>query len=160
MVVPLALVLLSVSGCAQRVREGEGIRLLTREVSLGKIHPGIIVESLTVSPDGKHFAYVARRGGKWFVVVDGKEGKEYDEIGEGTPIFSPDSKHFAYVARRGGRWFVVVDGKEGKEYDGIGKGTLVFSPDSKHLAYEAMRGGKSFVVVDGKEGKEYFGNGE
>jgi len=93
MVVPLALVLLLllVSGCAQRVREGEGIRLLTREVSLGKIHPGSIVESLTVSPDSKHFAYVARRGEKQFVVVDGEEGKEYDGIGEGTLIFSPDA---------------------------------------------------------------------
>jgi hypothetical protein len=59
-------------------REGKGIKLLTREVSLGKIHPGIIVETLTVSPDSKHYAYVAKRGEKWLVALDGEEGKEYD----------------------------------------------------------------------------------
>jgi hypothetical protein len=74
----LVLLLLLVSGYAQREREGEGIRLLTREVSLGKIHPGIIVESLVVSPDSKRVAYVANRGKKRFVVLDGEEGKEYD----------------------------------------------------------------------------------
>jgi hypothetical protein len=68
--VPLVLFLLLVSGCAQR--------LLTREVSLGKIHLSIIGKSLTVSPDSKHYAYVANRGKKRFVVVDGEEGKEYD----------------------------------------------------------------------------------
>jgi hypothetical protein len=36
--------------------------LLTREVSLGKRNPGIIVWSLSVSPDSKHVAYVAKRG--------------------------------------------------------------------------------------------------
>jgi len=101
MVVPLALVLLSVSGCAQRVREGEGIRLLTREVSLGKIHPGIIVESLTVSPDGKHFAYMARRGGKWFVVIDGEEGKEYDGFLLGSKLVFDSPKSFHTLAIRG-----------------------------------------------------------
>jgi len=116
------------------VREDEGIRLLTREVSLGKIHPGIIVESLVVSPDSKHLAYVAVRGEKQFVVVDGEEGKEYDGIGAGTLIFSPDSKHLAYGAERGEKWLVVVDGKEGKEYDGFLRGSkLVFdSPKSFH----------------------------
>jgi len=56
-----------------------------------------------------------------FVVVDGKEGKEYDGIVAGSLKFSPDSKHLAYVAVRGEKRFVVVDGKEGKEYDGIGQ---------------------------------------
>jgi hypothetical protein len=146
MVVPLALVLLSVSGYAQRVREGEGIRLLTREVSLGRIRLGIIVESLTVSPDSKHLAYVARRGEKLFVVVDGKEGKEYDGIGAGTLIFSPDSKHLAYVAIRGEKRFVVVDGKEGKEYDFFLCGSkFVFdSPKSFHTL--AFRGIEIFRV--------------
>jgi hypothetical protein len=95
-------------------------------------------------------------GDKILVVVDGKEGKEYDGIGVGTLTFSPDSKHIAYVAKRGDKVFVVVDGKEGKEYDGILEGTLTFSPNSKHVAYVAGRGKKWFVVVDGVEGKEYY----
>jgi hypothetical protein len=89
---------------------------------------------------------VAGRGGKWFVVVDGKEGKEYDGIAKGTPIFSPDSKHLAYLARRGEKWFVVIDGEEGKEYDGFLLGSkLVFdSPKSFHTL--AIRGIEIFRV--------------
>ena len=72
-------------------------------------------------------AYVAARGGKRLVVVDGVEGKEYDGIGEGTPVFSPDSKRVAYAAARGAKQLVVVDGVEGKEYDGIVARQLPFS---------------------------------
>ena len=50
-----------------------------------------IPASLEISPDGKRVAYFAKVGkGKPFVVVDGEEGKQYDGIGKGTPVFSPD----------------------------------------------------------------------
>ena len=127
------------------------VTLATREVSLGKVHAGLIPKSLTVSPDSKRVAYAAQRGDKWLAVVDGVEGKEYD--GAGTLVFSPDSKRVAYAAQRGDKWLAVADGVEGKEYDGAG--TLVFSPDSKRVAYAARRGGKWWVIVDGVEGKEY-----
>ena len=40
-------------------------------------------------------AYVAQAGKKkQFVVVDGKEGKEYDGIMEDSLIFSPASLHY------------------------------------------------------------------
>jgi roadblock/LC7 domain-containing protein len=92
-------------------------------------------------------------GNKWFVVVDGKEGKQYDGI-VGSPIFSPDGKRVAYAAVIGDKQFVVVDGKEGKQYDGI-VGSPIFSPDSKRVAYAAVIGDKQFVVLDGKEEKQY-----
>ena len=41
-------------------------------------------------------AYVARRGEKFLVVVDGKEGPEYDRIRVSAPSFSPDSRRLAY----------------------------------------------------------------
>jgi Tol biopolymer transport system component len=129
------------------------IRLVTSEFPLGRKHPGVDHDAVTVSPDSRRVAYVARRGGKQFVVVDGVEGKEYGGIGERTLLFSPDSRRVAYVARRGGKQFVVVDGVEGKEYDSAG--TAVFSPDGTRVAYDARQGGKAFVVVDGVEGKEY-----
>jgi acetyl esterase/lipase/Tol biopolymer transport system component len=112
-------------------------------------------ESLKVSPDSKRLAYAARTGNKWFVVVDGKEEKQYD--GLGAPLFSPDSTHVAYAAQMDNKQCVVVDGKEEKQYDGIKAGTLLFSPDSKRLAYAARTGNKWFVVVDGKEEKQYDG---
>ncbi len=107
------------------------------------------------SPDSRRVAYVAARGGKWLVVVDGVEGKEHDGIVAGSPVFSADSKRVAYAARRVAKQLVVVDGVEGKEYDGAAN--LVFSPDSKRVAYEAKRGDRWLAVVDGVEGKEYDG---
>ena len=77
------------------------------------------------SPDGKRVAYSARKGGRWFVVVDGQAGPEYDGIMAGTPVFSPDGKRLAYVPEKGGKWLVVVDGQEGPTYDMTGH--LAFS---------------------------------
>jgi hypothetical protein len=104
---------------------------------------------LKVSPDGKRVACVAKAGNiifsKRFVFVDGKEEKQYDGIGEGTPIFSPDSKRVSYWACVGNKCLVVVDGKEEKQYDGFG-GIIIFdSPDSLHYLTEK---GRSMYLVE------------
>jgi hypothetical protein len=112
-----------------------------------------IVGSFKVSPDNKQVACGAHVGNKFFVIVNEKDGKQYDGIG--NLIFSPDSKQVTYAAQVGNKLFVVIDGKEGKQYDGILAGTPLFSPDSKQVAYGAQVGNKWFVVVDGKEGKQY-----
>lgn len=117
-----------------------------------------IQESFKVSPDGKRVAYIANAGDRQFVVVDGKEERQYDGIGEGTLIFSPDSRRVAYVAIAGNKQFVVVDGKEEKQYDAIG--IPIFSPDSKRMAYMVQVDNRQFVVVDGNEEKQYDGIGE
>lgn len=109
------------------------------------------------SPDSKRVGYGAGVGDKRFVVVDGKEGKQYDRIGVGSLIFSPDSKRVGYGAGVGDKRFVVLDGEEGKQYDAIGKGISFFSPDGRRVAYMAKVGEKQFVVVDGEEGKQYDG---
>ena len=114
-----------------------------------------ISESFTVSPDGRRVAYAARMGGKRMVVVDGAEGKLYDNVA--APIFSPGGKRVAYGALMGDKRLVVVDGAEGKLYDGIGKGDPIFNPDGKRVAYGARMGNKQMVVVDGEEGKRYDG---
>ena len=88
------------------------------------------------------------------MVVDGKEGKQYDTIGCGPLVFSPDGRRFAYTAGAGGKGFVVVDGKEGKPYNDFGVGPI-FSPDSRRIAYSSRADNKWFVVADGKEGKQY-----
>ncbi len=112
-----------------------------------------------LSPDGKHVAFGASRNGKWFVVVDGREGAPYDDVR--VPMFSPDGRHVAYAAKRGVKQLVVVDGRESEEQDGIVERRtrtlpfVVFSPDSSHVLYVARRGPKSFVVLDGHAGAEY-----
>jgi Tol biopolymer transport system component len=103
------------------------------------------------SPDSSHIAYVVQEDKKVFVVVDGNDGKRYDDVK--LVIFSPDSKHLAYVAKLGDKWVVVIDAKENTQYDGLDP--LIFSPDSKHLAYRAQKGKEMLVVLDGEEGKLY-----
>jgi Tol biopolymer transport system component len=105
------------------------------------------------SPNSKRVAYLASRGEKWFLVVDGLAGEAYDGIGEGSPIFSPDSKHWAIKVKNGQKQMVVVDGHVDAQYDEVGSPT--FSPDSKRAAYLATRSNKQAVVLDGKEGTEY-----
>ncbi|TRZ75505.1 MAG: hypothetical protein D4R93_04815 [Deltaproteobacteria bacterium] len=73
--------------------------------------------SLTLSPDGKHIAYIRKADKKCFVAYDGKEGKSYSKIIDGSLTFSPDSGHLAYIAEDGNEWFVVIDGKEGFHHD-------------------------------------------
>ena len=90
---------------------------MNREVSLGKVPPGIVEESFVGSPDSRRVAYVANTRGHEIVMVDGVEGKEYNQFVKGTLCFSPDSKRVAYAMGRVGDWRVVVDGVEGKPHD-------------------------------------------
>jgi hypothetical protein len=111
------------------------------------------------SPDGKHVAYVAWRGAKELVVVDGQPGAECERVG--GLIFSLDGKRVAYGAKKAGKCFVVVDGQPGAECEGV-RG-LIFSLDGKRVAYAAAKGWwkrKWFVVVDGQPGPPYDELGE
>jgi len=101
------------------------------------------------SPDSQRLAYAAKLSNKVFMVVDGVEGKHYDEIRR--PVFSPDSRRMVYTARIGNKWSVVLDGVEGKQYDFAR--SIIFSPDSQRLAYWTKIGNTQFIVVDGVEGK-------
>jgi hypothetical protein len=101
---------------------------LSTEVLIAPADSSWMLETLTISPDGERIASVAYKEDRQFVVVDGKPGKQYQSIGQGTLLFSPDGRRAAYTARENGRWFAVVDGKEGKKYDGTGM--PVFSPNS------------------------------
>ena len=108
-------------------------------------------------PTASRIYYAAKKGNKWYAVIDGKESREYDEIAKDTPIFSSDSKHAAYAAGRGLKCFVVLDGKEGPEYESISKGARYFSPDGKHMAYAAQNKTKWLMVIDGRAGPEFDG---
>ena len=110
-----------------------------------------IKESLTVSPDNKRVAYAEKQGDKQFVVVDGKEGKAYDDIKIITLIFSPDSKQVAYAAKLGHKWCAVVDGKEGKRYNGIFTtrgGVSIFFDAADSFHYLARIGEDIYLVEE------------
>ncbi|MCX7702480.1 MAG: hypothetical protein N2234_00030 [Planctomycetota bacterium] len=133
---------------------GEKKERHVRETLLTQVAAGWIPRSFVVAPDLRHVAYVVRAtDGKLYVVVDGKEGKRYDDLAFLT--FSPDGKRFAYAAKEGDKWLVVIDGKEEKKYNGIGEGTIAFSPNSDTVAYAAITDTGWTMVVNGNEGEKY-----
>lgn len=110
-----------------------------------------VTEQIKFSPDGRRVAYVARRGEKFLVVVDGKEDPEYDRIRVGAPSFSPDSRRIAYFAERGGKTFAVIDGIESQPFDHSSSEAPIFSPDSRRVVYLADHGKQTHLVIDGVE---------
>lgn len=53
------------------------VRLITREISLGKIQPGEVEYSRALSSDKKHIAYTVKTKDGEFVAVDGVARKTY-----------------------------------------------------------------------------------
>jgi Tol biopolymer transport system component len=115
----------------------------------------IISETILISQDSRHVAYVAVKDSELSVYVDDQGGKLYPDIGVGTLIFSPDSQRLVYVAIEENKQFVVINGTEEKKYDSILSNSIVFSPDSSRLAYAARDGDKEFAVLDGMEQNRY-----
>lgn len=131
---------------------------------------------LTISPDGKRVAYVAKQDDKEFVVINEVEGKKYDYIK--NLKFSPDGQHVVYAAGEGkyfqpdspysgNEWvktmFIVIDNSEGKKYDGTYVEVNVsqtyepfFSKDGKKVTYTAIKNKNSVLVVDDKEIAEFY----
>jgi roadblock/LC7 domain-containing protein len=125
------------------------------------------VEFLDFSPDGRHVAYLARRGGKQCMVVDGAAGPLFEKIMARTFAFSPGGKHFIYEARDGQQALAVMDGNRRTEIDRFEKDDLIpiaewpamlvaaFSPDGEHVAFTARAPEGEVVLCDGKAGKAY-----
>lgn len=118
----------------------------------GKAYPSPGAGKIVFSPDGSRVAYSAKsRGEGYMMVLDGKEGKIYDEVSD--PVFSPDSNHVAYIAKDNDSKFVVLDGMEDKRYGSVFG--LSFSVDDR-LGYVAQNNSDQLVVVDGQEGPHYL----
>lgn len=113
------------------------------------------IAGLRFSPDGKHFAYVAKQGHQSYLVYDGNTGKPFDAIDVATLRFSPDGRRYAFIGKTGDKHLVVTEAGAGKTYDEINGGSLRFSPDSMSLAYIARLGNKWFLVTDGRESEPY-----
>ncbi|HEY5054561.1 MAG TPA: hypothetical protein VII58_00275, partial [Acidobacteriaceae bacterium] len=107
------------------------------------------------SPDGKRFAYVKQVPGGFAVVIDGKAGRAYDNIG--VLQFSPDSQHYLYVGDRKSA-FAVFDGQEMPGEDASGVRNIVFSQTGGHYAYLAISAqAGTRMVIDGKASPRFPG---
>ncbi len=128
--------------------------------------------TLTVSADGRRFAYARKENKGWVVEVDGKIEGTFKAVGEvhgpvaiyaqvglldfvgvKPMIFSADSRHLAYSAREADSWYMVKDGEKGKPYKSVG--SPVLSADGQRLAYPAQVPGGWCMVVDGNLGKAF-----
>lgn len=139
--------------CAARAGD---LVLESTNVVLGKLPLTVIDATVTVNKDATRLAYVVvrpERAGQGVVVVDGKEGREYD--GAGGFVFSHDGRRFLYMGRRNLHQYVVVDGVEGATYDFVAGDSAQFSPDDTKVAYAASRAKQWFAVVNGVEGRAY-----
>lgn len=123
-----------------------------RSHSRGPYRPYTWVSFQGFSPDGRHYAYLAREDGHDpYLVVDGIPSASFRRWGE--PVFSPDSRRVA-CSFESGHAFVLVDGLPEGPYHEVGP--LVFSPDSRHLAYPALSTDHEWtMVVDGRAGAGY-----
>mgnify|MGYP001606392498 CR=1 FL=1 len=108
------------------------------------------VEWLTYSSDGTASALAVRKGKSWCVVVNGKEGPEFDRVV--SPKFSPDGKKIVYRARSNGERYVIVanlDGsviKEHPHYDAIWD--VNFTNDGAAVGYGVKQGNELLWKVE------------
>ena len=111
----------------------------------------LFVNSLTVSPDSRHLAYVSRIGPHFRVWLDGVAETTYEGVTRQSPFFSPQKNRLAYIVQEDGQMFAVVDSKSYTKYDIIG--SFTFSPDGSHFAYRVQnKNGEQFVVTDEQKG--------
>jgi Tol biopolymer transport system component len=102
--------------------------------------------------NGSQDVYKIKKGDRWVVIFDGKEGDAYDAVA--SPAFSADGKQFAYSATLDGKTFLVINGvAQETQYSSITE--IAFSPDGQQIAYVANKNEKYVVVLNQKEGKEY-----
>jgi hypothetical protein len=90
----------------------------------------LVKDSLVLSDDGKHYAYVAGTSGAQRIVLDGVRGQEFSRCS--TPKFSPARKLF-FWAVSGGKIVLSADGQTIPTPLG-GEGFLEFSRDGAHWA--------------------------
>ena len=135
--------------------------------------------TITVSADGRRFAYGKEQSWGFEVEVDGKPQGAYNALGPivwGNPsneeiltmyeywgldespgikpmIFSGDGQHLAYGAKVADSWLIVYDRQRGKPFKSVGGPVLAH--DGQHLAYAAKLEDGWCVVRDGAEGKTY-----
>jgi hypothetical protein len=140
----------------------------------GTVHPHARIEHLQFHPDGSAI-YVLRTGHRSCVVVHGKPGPAFEEIGRdvgqrgdlyqvGLPAVDPASGRVCYIGRRAGAWHVVIDGRPGPAYDELGhvvygEGTYPSGfprfVGGGHVAFRGRRGKAWFQVLDGTRGPAF-----
>jgi len=126
------------------------------------------VSSPSVSPDGQHVAYAARRNDKDYVVVrDGDVVSQSFETIPCNPIFAPDGR-LVYVGVEEDKLILTADGKRLNEFvwEDVDDCSGITFTEGEHFVYAVTQGGHQYdegytsrakrrVFVDGEAGQEY-----
>lgn len=108
------------------------------------------MQDLVYSKFDNTSAFVAKKGEKYLVVVNGKEGPEFDMVV--SPMFSPDGRKLVYRARNGNVRFAVVADVAGKEHRRSPEFEYVFptvfTADGAYVAYGVKTGNQIIWNVD------------
>jgi hypothetical protein len=104
-----------------------------------------------LSWDGAHVGFLARRLGRYVVVIDGTESPEYQWAGE--PIFDLESRHVLYTYFDDGRYRLLRDGERVEGYE-CGP-DFVTSRDGSHIGCVVQTRHGECLTVDGELGEEW-----
>jgi hypothetical protein len=110
------------------------------------------VGTFRFSPDSHRTAYFARSGGSWYMVLDGKQSRAFEAIGESF-CFSRDSRTLLAIVTLEKKHRLLRNLEvQAAEYDWVGQ-SILLSPDGRHDAFFARRKDQgTFLVLDGREG--------
>jgi hypothetical protein len=145
------MIIMITAGCTTKTIPLQPKRVVNKKL-LCRIDPSTCIpDSIIVSHDNRHVAWIAQAGAEKWVVWDGREGKHYGEIQ--YLGFSPQGNHLVYWTKKENRIVMILDQHESKPYDEIDRFT--FSPEGSRSAYKARIGNKWLAVVDGRESRLY-----
>jgi hypothetical protein len=114
------------------------------------------------SKDGAHWAYMAKQGDEYVVMLDGKEFargpiNKRNQANSLNLTFSANGQHLFWSdSDAQGKFVIVADGKPGPS--SLYLPQLVISPDGNHYAYVSYNrdGTAAWAFVDGRQ-VNYFG---
>ncbi|HUU78714.1 MAG TPA: hypothetical protein VMX55_10235, partial [candidate division Zixibacteria bacterium] len=108
-----------------------------------------IYGDIAFNADGSQYAYAARNGNDFFIILNGEKLERYDQVSMPTFLSNNKLAHYAYNKKRS-KHFVVIDGEAQKEYDAFGARGIITNEDGNY-AYTAKLNNKWTVVFNGNE---------
>ncbi|MAB81541.1 MAG: hypothetical protein CMJ89_19545 [Planctomycetes bacterium] len=127
-----------------------GPRLKVRHTTLGLMDPEIPPESIMVSPDGRHLAYMSIESGTVKVYSDGVASEPFEGFRPESINYAPDGRTLTYMGVRGTKSYVVVGDAEYK-YGRISTGGIRFSMDGSRYGFVGKRNANYYALIDGEE---------
>jgi WD40 repeat protein len=113
-----------------------------------------LVDKLAYGGDGASLCYLAKEGGKSYLVANGRKEPLPDGDMREAPVLRPGNSGAGVIlVGKDGRYYLhetLGGGKDGGKYDEAAQ--LTYNADGSRHAYCAKDGKKFFIVLNGKQG--------